>query len=57
MKLSAVVFAALWMVPMWLVGGRSDLAALVIVVLCGAVVGALWYWLYGKWCRWYIDRP
>lgn len=56
LKLSAVVFAVLWTGLMWLMGERADLVSLAILMPCGALTGALWYWLYGKWFRWYIGR-
>jgi RsiW-degrading membrane proteinase PrsW (M82 family) len=54
LKLSAVVFAVLWTLLMWWSRGPLEQIPLFILVLCGALGGALWYWLYGMWFRWYI---
>lgn len=56
LKLSAVAFAVLWTVLMWWMRGPMDSITLVLVALAGAIAGLLWYWLYGKWFRWYIER-
>ena len=55
LKLSAVVFAVLWTLMMWW-NGPLDLASFVVLAVAGGVAGLLWYWLYGKWFRWYIER-
>ena len=56
LKLSAVVFALLWIGLMWWSRGPMDTMALVILIVCGGLAGLIWYWLYGKWFRWYIER-
>ena len=56
LKLSAVVVAVLWTLMMWWTRGPLDPASLVILAVAGGVFGLLWYWLYGKWFRWYIER-
>jgi hypothetical protein len=56
LKLSAVVFAVLWTLLMWWSRGPLNQVPLVILIMCGAIAGALWYWLYGKFFRWYIER-
>jgi hypothetical protein len=56
LRLSAVVFAILWTLLMWWSRGPMDTAPLLVLVLCGALAGGVWYWLYGKWFRWYIER-
>lgn len=56
LKLSAVVFALLWTGLMWWSRGPMDTISLVILILCGGIAGLIWYWLYGKWFRWYIER-
>ena len=45
LKLSAVVFAVLWTGLMWLMGERAELVSLAILMPCGALAGALWYWM------------
>jgi hypothetical protein len=54
--LSAVVFAILWTLLMWWSRGPMDTVPFIILALCGAIAGGVWYWLYGKWFRWYIER-
>jgi hypothetical protein len=56
LKLSAVVFAILWTLLMWWSRGPMDTVSFSLLALCGALAGGLWYWLYGKWFRWYIER-
>ena len=56
LKLSAVVFAVLWTLLMWWSRGPMEQVPLFLLILCGALAGGLWYWLYGKWFRWYIER-
>jgi uncharacterized membrane protein len=56
LKISAVVFAVLWTLLMWWSRGPMDETPLAILIVSGALAGGLWYWLYGKWFRWYIER-
>lgn len=56
LKISAVVFAALWTGLMWWARGPLESGALAILIVSGALSGLVWYWLYGKWFRWYIGR-
>ena len=56
LRLSAIVFAVLWVLMMWWSRGPMDSVPLVVLVIAGGVAGLLWYWLYGKWFRWYIER-
>ena len=56
LKLSAIVFAVLWTLLMWWSRGPMETVPLALLALGGAVAGGLWYWLYGKWFRWYIER-
>jgi hypothetical protein len=56
LRLSAIVVAVLWTLMMWWSRGPLDPASLGILAVCGGIFGALWYWLYGKWFRWYIER-
>jgi len=55
LRLSAVVFAVLWTLMMWW-NGPLDLPSFVVLAVAGVVAGLIWYWLYGKWFRWYIER-
>jgi hypothetical protein len=54
LKLAAVMFAVLWTAGMWWMRAPLDAAPLVILFITGAIAGVLWYWLYGKWFRWYF---
>jgi hypothetical protein len=54
LKLAAVMFAVLWTAGMWWMRAPLDAVPLVILFITGAIVGVLWYWLYGKWFRWYF---
>jgi hypothetical protein len=54
LKLAAVMFAVLWTAGMWWMRAPLDAAPLVILFITGAITGVLWYWLYGKWFRWYF---
>ena len=56
LKLSSVVFAVLWTLLMWWSGGPMEAGSLAVLIVSGAFVGVLWYWIYGKWFRWYIER-
>ena len=55
LRLSAVVFGVLWTLMMWW-NGPLDLPSFIVLAVAGGVAGLLWYWLYGKWFRWYIER-
>jgi hypothetical protein len=56
LKLSAVAFALLWTALMWWRSAPLETSGAVALVVCGAIAGAVWYWLYGKWFRWYVQR-
>jgi hypothetical protein len=56
LRLSAVVFTILWTLLMWWSRGPMDTVSFILLALCGMLAGGLWYWLYGKWFRWYIER-
>ena len=56
LKLSAVVFAVLWTAFMWWDRAPLEISGVIALLACGALAGALWYWLYGKWFRWYFQR-
>ena len=56
LKLSAVVFALLWTAFMWWDRAPVETSGVIALMVCGAVAGALWYGLYGKWFRWYFQR-
>lgn len=56
LRLSAIVFAVLWTLLMWWSRGPMDSIPIVVLVIGGGIAGLLWYWLYGKWFRWYIER-
>jgi hypothetical protein len=57
LKLSSIVFAALSSLPLiWWTRGPVGETPLAILLLCAMLAGALGYWLYGKWFRWYIER-
>jgi hypothetical protein len=56
LKLASLAFAVMWTVMMWWWSAPLDTAAIVILAIAGAVTGLLWYWLYGKWFRWYFAR-
>ena len=30
-------------------------ASAISLIVAGLVAGLAWYWLYGKWYRWYFD--
>lgn len=56
LKISAVVFAALWTGLMWWAREPIEAGPLAILIVSGVLSGLLWYWLYGKWFRWYIGH-
>lgn len=57
LKLSSIVFAAFSSLPLiWLTRGSLGETPLGILMLCALSTGALGYWVYGKWFRWYIAR-
>jgi hypothetical protein len=56
LKLSAVAFTLLWIAMMWWRNAPLEFSGVVALVVCGALAGMLWYWLYGKWFRWYFQR-
>jgi hypothetical protein len=56
LKLSSVAMAVMWTVMMWWWNAPLETVPLVILAVCGALVGLGWYWLYGKWFRWYFGR-
>lgn len=57
LKLSAIVFAVLWTIGMLIFARPLDLPTLVIMPVCGVLVGLLWYWLFGLWFRWWFKQP
>ena len=54
--LSAVGYAVFWTAFMIVWTGSSDLAAIGMLTLCGAVNGLFWYWLFYKGTRWVLGR-
>ena len=54
--LSAVGYAVLWTVFMILWTAAYDVSAIGIWTLCGALNGAIWYWLFYKGTRWVLGR-
>jgi hypothetical protein len=56
LKLASLAFAVMWTVMMWWWSAPLETAAIVILAIAGAITGLLWYWLYGKWFRWYFAR-
>jgi uncharacterized membrane-anchored protein len=53
--LSAVAFAVLWTAAMLWWTAPHTTASVISLVVAGLVAGLAWYWLYGKWYRWYFD--
>ena len=47
--LAGVSFGLLWMLAMWWLNGPLDWAPLLILALCGALAGLLFYWALGAW--------
>ena len=56
LKLSAVAFATLWVALMWWNQAPMELPGVIALTVGGAIAGVIWYWLYGKWFRWYFQR-
>ena len=56
LKLSAIAFAVLWTAGMWWWPEPADRIPLAILIVVGALAGVLWYWLFGKWLRWFVQR-
>lgn len=56
LKLSSIVFALLLSLLAWWSRGPMGELPLAALMLCAALAGGVWYWLYGKWFRWYIER-
>ena len=56
LKLSSVAFALLWTVLMWWDRAPLETPALVGLMISGGIAGVIWYWLYGKWFRWYFQQ-
>jgi hypothetical protein len=54
LKLAAVLFTVLWTAGMWWMRAPLDTHAIVILMVTGTITGVMWYWLYGKWARWYF---
>jgi hypothetical protein len=56
LKLSSVAFAAILMALMWRWSAGFETVPVVFLGFCGGLAGLLWYWLNGKWFRWYFGR-
>lgn len=57
LKLSAIAFALTWAPLMiWCTGTPLEPVPVLIFLALGSLAGVLWYWLYGKWFRWYFAR-
>ena len=56
LKVSSVAFAVMWTAMMFWWSIAFETVPVVILAACGVVAGTLWYWLYGKWFRWYFAR-
>jgi hypothetical protein len=56
LALSALAFAVLWTAGMWWWTEPRDIAGTIVLLVIGALTGLAWYWLYGKWYRWYFGR-
>jgi hypothetical protein len=54
LKLAAVLFTVLWTAGMWWMHAPLDTHALAVLGVVSVITGVLWYWLYGKWARWYF---
>ena len=54
--LSAVGYAVLWTEFMIVWTAVHDVNAIVMLALCGAVNGVIWYWLFYKGTRWVFGR-
>ena len=56
LKLASLSFAILW--TGWMMWWSSPLrpAEIVILIGSGVLAGFGWYWLYGRWYRWYFAR-
>jgi hypothetical protein len=49
--ISAVAFAVLWTGFMLWWSAPLEMASTIILVVTGAILGLLWYWLFGLWYR------
>jgi hypothetical protein len=56
LALSAVFVAVLWTAAMWWWNRPLDAVPIAMLAVAGALLGLGWYWLYGKWFRWYFKR-
>jgi hypothetical protein len=56
LKLSAAAFALLWTALMWWDRAPLETSGVIALMVCGALAGLIWYWLYGKWFRRYFRR-
>ena len=56
LKLSSIAFAVLWTAFMAWQNWPLGWPLLIILVVCGALAGLGWYWLFGKWYRWWFAR-
>lgn len=55
LRLSAIAFAAIWTPLMiWWSDAPVEPVVVAIYLAAGILAGVLWYWLYGKWFRWYF---
>jgi hypothetical protein len=54
LKLASLMFAVLW--TLWMIWSLSPLhpVLLGLLVVCGALAGLGWYWLFGAWYRWFF---
>jgi len=54
LKLAAVMVTVLWTALMWWMRAPLETHAIVMLAITGAITGVLWYWIYGRWFRWYF---
>ncbi len=56
LRVSSVGFAVLWTAWMAFESWPLDWPRLVILVICGALTGFGWHWLFGMWMRWHFKH-
>ena len=56
LKLASLMFASLWTAWMMWSSAPLQTAEIVIWLVCGALAGLGWHWLYGRWYRWHFAR-